>query len=287
MLLFCYHGGMLKRIGIIYHPLKEPAVKLAAELRSFFRRKGLEAWSGSAWEAEKTRCGIEGSDLIVSIGGDGTILRAAQCVLPSQIPITGVNLGMLGFMTELTVTEAKKQLSRLLDGEGWIDERAVIEAELHRPRVKKALKFYALNDVVAARGDVVRVILVEAKIDGQKLTTYKADGVIVATATGSTGYALAAGGPVLLPQSQDMLLVPILPHLSSSFRLVVSPNSVIELKVLTMHAASLSVDGHINPPLENESVITVKRSKHSVRFLRIHPQNAFYLNLAERLKGKQ
>jgi len=277
----------LKRIGIIYHPLKEPAVKLAAELKAFLQRKGLEAWSGSAWEAEKTRCNVDGSDLIVSIGGDGTILRAAQCILPAQIPITGINLGMLGFMTELTVSEAKKQLTRLIDGEGWIDERAVIEAELHRPGVKKSLKYYALNDVVAARGDVVRVILVEVKIDGQPLTTYKADGVIVATATGSTGYALAAGGPVLLPKSHDMLLVPILPHLSSSFRLVVSPDSAIELKVLTMHAAALSVDGHINPPLENESVITVRRSKHTVQFLRIHPQDTFYLNLAERLKGKQ
>ncbi|HXX59283.1 MAG TPA: NAD(+)/NADH kinase [Dehalococcoidales bacterium] len=277
----------MKRIGIIYHPLKEPAVKLAAELKTFLRRKGLTAWSGSAWDVEATRCHVEGTDLVVSIGGDGTILRAAQCILPAQIPITGINLGMLGFMTELTVAEAKKQLARLLEGEGWIDERAVIEAELRQPKVKKKVMYYALNDVIVARGDVVRVILVEAKIDGKPLTIYKADGVIVSTATGSTGYALAAGGPVLHPQSQDMLLLPILPHLSSNFRLVVAPDSAIELKVLTMHSAALSVDGHINPPLTSGSVITVRRSRHTVRFLRIHPRDSFYLNLAGRLKGKQ
>jgi len=277
----------MKRIGILYHPLKDAAVKLAGEIEKSLRGQGINAWSCSAWESEAARSSCADTDLILSIGGDGTILRAAQAIVPREIPITGINLGMLGFMTELSVEEALPQIQRLIKGEGWTDERSLLEAEAVAPGDNRPSKFYALNDIVVARGAVVRVVLIEAEIDGQTLTTYKADGVIVATATGSTGYAFAAGGPILHPHARDMVMAPIMPHLSASYHLVLPPMATVRLRLKTMHPAALSIDGHTNLPVENNTVITVKRSEHTARFLRIHAQDSFYSTLEKRLKGKQ
>jgi len=225
--------------------------------------------------------------LILSIGGDGTILRAAQAVIPGKTPITGINLGNLGFMTELSLTETGGKLNRILDGEGWIDERSLLEAEVLSVEGGKSQTFYALNDVVIARGAVARVIYITAKIDGELLTTYKADGVILATATGSTGYALAAGGPILPPHSKDFLILPIAPLLTAKYCVVLPSESRVELSVQAVHPATLSIDGHTNLPLNSGAVIGVRRSRHKIRFLRIHPKSSFYSTLEKRLKGKQ
>ena len=279
----------MKRVGILYHPMKEAAHTLANQLEDFFGARGLSVWVCSAWEWETAKTQVNGTDLIITIGGDGTILRAAQVVVPEPTPITGINLGKLGFMTELSVDEAMDKLPALLAGEGWIDERSLLEAELspaseeHKP----PSMFYALNDVVVARGAVARVIYVEASIDGQLLSTYKADGVIVATATGSTGYSLAAGGPILHPQAREFQLLPILPHLSFAYTVVLPSTATVKLCISTTHPATLSIDGHINLPLSSGATITVKHSPNTVRFLRIHPETSFYSSLEQKLKGKQ
>ena len=244
-------------------------------------------WLCSAWEREQARVLVNDTELILTIGGDGTILRAAQVALPGQTPITGINLGKLGFMTELSAKEAKDKLPALLEGDGWLDERSMLEAELQVSESEPPRTFYALNDVVVARGAVARVVYVEVSIDGQPLTTYKGDGVIVATATGSTGYSLAAGGPILHPQAKEFLLLPIMPHLSPAYPLVLPATAVVRLRLTTTHQATLSIDGHINLPLNSGAVITVKHSSNIGRFLRIHPEASFYGSLEQKLKGKQ
>jgi len=280
---------VVKRVGILYHPMKEEAYVLAKKLEEFLGSGGFSVWRCSAWEAGTAKAQVNGTDLILSIGGDGTILRAAQVVAPGPTPITGINLGKLGFMTELGVDEALGKLPALLAGEGWIDERSLLEVELpsldewHEP----SRIFYALNDVVMVRGAVARVIYVEASIDGEPLTTYKADGVIVATATGSTGYALAAAGPILHPRAKESLLLPILPHLSPAYTMVLPSTVTIKLRLNTTEAAALSIDGHINLPLSSGATITVKHSCNTVRFLRIHSETSFYSSLEQNLKGKQ
>ncbi len=275
----------MKKIGVVYHP-KVPATRTKArEIEGFLKNKGIFTWACSAWDKEKALERIDGTDLLITVGGDGTILRAVQVVILGATPILSVNLGNLGFMTELSADEALVELPDILDGKGWIDERAMLQAELvaaaHPPRI-----FHALNDVVVARGEIARLIRVDASIDGQPLTTFRADGVIVATATGSTGYALAARGPVLYPQSQDLLLATVAPHLSLAFPLVLPEASVITLRLDTYLTAALSVDGHINLPLANGDTVTVKRSSHTARFLRIHSGGSFYSSLEEKLKGK-
>ena len=272
----------MKKVGIVYHPMKEAANPLAREVARFLDNLGVSAWLCSAWEEDAIKAQVNDTDLIVSIGGDGTILRAAQAVAPGMIPITGINLGKLGFMTELSTDEAIEKLPDLLSGKGWIDERAMLEAQLDGT----GRTFYALNDVVVGRGATARTVNIEASIDGEELIAYRADGVIVATATGSTGYALAAGGPILHPQAKEFILLPIMPHLSSSYSLVLPSTSVVKLRITTAHEATLSIDGHINLPLSSGACITVRLSADKARFLRIHPET-FYGSLEQRLKGKR
>ncbi|MEJ2047361.1 MAG: NAD(+)/NADH kinase [Dehalococcoidia bacterium] len=277
----------MERIGILYHPINKATYPLAQELKGFLSARGVSAWLCSAWEKEEAECQLDTTDLILTVGGDGTILRAAQVVAAHSVPITGINLGRLGFMTELGVDEAKDRLPALLAGEGWIDERAMLEAELLPPGKEAASVFHALNDVVLARGEVARMVRVKASVDEVPLTTYKADGVILATATGSTGYSLSAGGPILHPQAEDFLLLPILPHLSSDYTLVLPATVVVKLHLSVTHQATLSIDGHINLPVSDGATLSVKRSAHKTRFLRVHPETSFYGSLERKLRGKR
>lgn len=278
----------MKRIGILYHPKKKAAHALAQKLEGLLAPQKVSVWLCSAWEVAKAKAQVNGTDLMLSIGGDGTILRAAQVVVPGTTPITGINLGKLGFMTELSPDEATTKLPRLLAGEGWIDDRSLLEGELTTDAKQETpQRFHALNDVVVARGAIARVVQIEASINGEPLTTYKADGVLVATATGSTGYSLAAGGPILHPQAKELVLLPIVPHLSPAYPMVLPATATIQLRLSTPHPATLSVDGHINLPLSSGATITIKHGSHTVRFLRIHPESFFYSSLKQRLKGKQ
>ena len=266
--------------------MKEAAYALAKQLEEFLDSKSISVWLCSAWEGEEARAQVSGTDLILSVGGDGTILRAAQAVVPGPTPITGINLGKLGFMTELSVDETMEKLPALLAGEGWIDDRGLLEAKLSVPSGELPPVFYALNDVVVARGAIAKTIRIEVSIDDEALTTYKTDGVIVATATGSTGYSLAAGGPILHPQAEEFLLLPIVPHLSSAYSLVLPSTATVKLRINTTHQATLSIDGHINLPVSTGATIMVKRSSNVARFLRIHSETSFYSSLEQRLKGK-
>jgi NAD+ kinase len=276
----------IKKVGILYHPRVEITLAKARALANSIKKRGLSSWIGSAWEKEKTGAMLKGTDLLLTVGGDGTILRAVQSIIPRTTPVTGINLGKLGFLTELDADEIVNKLSELLAGKGWLDQRTMLQVELkskgHQSRV-----FHALNDAVIGRGEIARIIRIDAAIDGQAFTTYRADAVIAATATGSTGYALAAGGPVMQPQSRDFLLVPVAPHLSFSYPLVLAENTEVVLSLNTYLAATLSIDGHINVPLSDGDKIVVRRSPHLARFYRIRPRDSFYCTLEDKLKGKQ
>jgi NAD+ kinase len=279
----------IKKIGILYHPMVETTLARTGELKDFLLARGIEVWSCSAWETAQASSLLDGTDLILTCGGDGTLLRAAQVALNQQTPITGINMGNLGFLTEFKADEALQKLPELLEGKGWIDERTMLEARIVTADSSNnpAVSFYALNDIVLARGAIVKLIQVEAAIDGKPVTTYRADGVILSTATGSTSYALAAGGPVLYPQSADFLIVPIVPHLTNGYSLVVPTDGVVSLKLVTHNQAVLSVDGHINLPVSSGAVITVRVSAKKTRFLRLREQNYFFNILEEKLRGKK
>lgn len=278
----------MKKVGILYHPLNDSAHSWAEEINSSLSSTGIVTWVCSAWEEKRARSLLNGTELILSIGGDGTILRAAQVVMSTGVPITGINLGNLGFMTELAIDDLKFPLHELLQGNGWLDQRAALEATA--PPVKESESprtFYALNDVVLARGAIVRMVTIATSVDDETFTNYRADGLIIATATGSTGYSLAAGGPILNPQAREMLLTPILPHLSRPQSLVLPESSTITLTLKSANQATMSIDGHINLPVSTGETITVKRSAHTINFLRAYPENSFYTKLEQKLRGKR
>jgi NAD+ kinase len=272
----------VKQVGILYHPKIEKAKAFSQELEKFLKARGVSFWTCSAWEEDKAKAQMAESELMLSIGGDGTILRAVRAVIPHAVPIVGINLGNLGFMTEFKADEAFEKLPRLLDGDGWIEERAMLEAEL----LSQDKVFNAMNDVFVGRRSSARLVQVETKVDGEVLATYRADGVIVATATGSTGYSLAAGGPILHPQAKEIIFKPVCPHLALDRAVVLPAEAELQIKVTTTHEAMLSIDGQVEMPLSSGDEVKVKRSRHVARFLRIRPKAYFYSYLESRLKGK-
>ena len=280
---------LIKKIGILFHPMVEATRLKAQELAAFLTSRNVSAWYCSAWESDKAAENLKGTDLVLTTGGDGTILRAAQVVLKDRIPITGINMGTLGFLTEFKADTAIAHLEQILAGEGWLDERSTLEARLTTAagETSPPAPFYALNDVVLARGAIAKLIQVNASIDDNPLTTYRADGVILATATGSTGYSMAAGGPILYPQSQDFLMVPIVSHLTLGYSLVLPSQSTVRLQLYTSNQATLSIDGHINIAVNSGAAIGIRRSEFTIRFLRLRRQHYFFNVLEEKLRGKK
>jgi NAD+ kinase len=273
-----------KKIGILFQSKVPAAGTLAEQLAKVVGDMGASVWVCSAWEEDKACEQIEGTRFVICLGGDGTILRAARIASPRGIPILGVNLGRLGFMTELNAEDALAKVPAFIEGVGWVEERAMIQAEVASANVAP---LHALNDVVVGRGERCRLIRVKAKVDGELLTTYKCDGLILSTATGSTGYSLAAGGPILHPHSEEILLKPIAAHLSLATALVLPAEAVVELEVSTTHRATLSVDGQIEVPLSDGDIVRVKRSPYITKMLRSEWPATFYSTLMPKLEKRE
>lgn len=275
---------MKKKVGILFQPKIAAAEDLARQLAKVVGDLGVAVWVCSAWEEDRAREQAGETELMICLGGDGTILRAARVASPLSIPILGVNLGRLGFMTELRPDDALSQVPAFVRGEGWGEERAMLQAELISSDISP---FHALNDVVVGRGERCRLIRVKATVDGELVTTYKCDGLILATATGSTGYSLAAGGPMLHPLAREILLQPIAAHLSLGTALVLSSEATVELEVRTTHQATLSIDGQIEVPLSDGAVVRVRRSPHITRLMRTQRSTLFYETLMQKLEKRE
>jgi len=269
-----------RKVGILYHPKNEAAGTLSQKLEKVAINLGASVWVCSSWDEDCARENAEGTHIIISLGGDGTVLRAARIANPQSIPLLGVNLGRLGFLTEVVAENAIKQVPEFIEGKGLIEERAMIETSISSTGSRT---FEALNDVVVGRGERCRLIRIKTAIDGQLLSTYKCDGIIMATATGSTGYSLAAGGPILHPLAREIVLKPVAVHLGLSSALMLHADSIVELEVNTTHQATLSVDGQIEVPLCDGDIVKVRRSRHTTKLLRANKPEYFYSTLINRL----
>jgi NAD+ kinase len=275
----------MKRIGLVHHP-KLPATQSFAETMAVeAARHGLETWIGSTWDVEAVSGEIAALDLLVTLGGDGSILRAARMSCGHDVPVLGINMGRLGFLAELEPDEWTAALPRLVRAEYWIEERMMLYAEYHRGEACRG-QYEALNDVVVSRGSLARMVRLETHIDGSFLTTYPADGLIVSTPTGSTAYALAVGGPILPPQLKNILLIPIASHLSMDRAIVLSQGATVKILVHTDHQAILTVDGQFEYELRDGDWVTVQASHHASRFIRMKDRTYFYRTLMERLRWR-
>jgi len=273
---------MIKRIGLLHHPKLPATQPTAAAMARESDKYGVEAWMGSTWDEEAVLAEIDRLDLLVTLGGDGSILRAARMAGSHGVPVLGIKMGRLGFMAELDPDQWNAAMPRLLAGDYWIEERMMLYAEYHRGDESRG--YEALNDVVISRGSLARIVRLETHIDGSFLATYAADGLIVSTPTGSTAYAFAAGGPVLPPQLKNILLQPIAPHLSMDRAIVLSQGAVLKIVVQTDHQAILTVDGQFEYELHDGDVVTVQASNNVGRFVRLQDRTYFYRTLMERLR---
>jgi NAD+ kinase len=215
--------------------------------------------------------------LLIAVGGDGTMLRAGHLCAPCGVPILGINLGRLGFLIQVQQNEWHDMLERLFKGEAWIENRMMLRVE-HIRAGEVIGSWQALNEAVVGRGQYLRPVKLAASADGHHLTTYIADGLIAATATGSTAYALAAGGPILPPELRNILIVPIAPHLSVDRAVVLAEGSSISIEVKSENAV-LSVDGAIPTGLAEDDRVDVHAAEYTAQFVRFGDAGYFYRNL--------
>ena len=283
----------MNKIGILYHPKIPEALALAETMRSALAGDVAEVWASESGDEEKAKKSVPGTDLLISIGGDGTVLRAARLVVPYDVLLLGINLGRLGFLTELR--DGDKTIQRLPDvlaGNWHVEERAMLHVQVLDSRDGQVLHgvqpyLHALNDVVVGRDALGRTILVSAYIDGSLVADYRADGVIIASATGSTAYSQAIGGPILHPEAKEMVLVPLAPHLGQANSLVIPVSSVIDLALDPGHTAALNIDGETRIDLGRGHVVRVTMSPHVARFLRLSDSPGFYERVAVRLRWRR
>jgi NAD+ kinase len=250
---------------------------------SWLQSQGLDAWRGTSEEGRDQQESLQNIDLLVALGGDGTVLRAARLAIPLQIPILTVALGRLNFMAELGPNELPVGITKLLQGEGWYEQRSLIHASVQRAG-QTAAEFTALNEVVLSRGDVSRTLTVDVQVDDIPLTTYRADGVIVATATGSTAYALSAGGPIMDPRARALVLVPVAAHLTAVPAMVLHEDSVVTFRAHPHYHAAFSVDGRDDGLINEGDEIQIRRSKHVCTFARVQPPTQLYASFVQRLR---
>ncbi len=297
---------MTNRIGFAYNPTNEAALELRERAGGWCEVHGIAEWASPASDLSTLVRELPGTDALVVLGGDGTFLRAAQAVAEVDVPILGVNLGKVGFLSRVEAESLETMLGHLANGAFGIDERmavcgrilpggmddggaldesALIDASREGDatatsagprdgapddaghRDTRSRPFVALNDVVVARGSLARVCRLDVSIDGSHLATFVADGLVVASPTGSTGYSFSAGGPILDPVGRSMVVTPIAAYLSAIRSVVVSPDQTVRCRVLDAYEALVSIDGREDLPLAVGDVVEVRAYDRPIRFI--------------------
>jgi NAD+ kinase len=266
------------KIAIVAHPKLPDALHDAVVAAEYLAQKGIHVLQGSIYD-ENLRSRVKSGefDVLIAMGGDGTILRAGHLCAPYDIPILGLNKGRLGFLFQIDDQGWQHTLDQLLAADYWVEKRMMLAAEHFRAGESQGAR-QAVNDVVVARGSMMRPIHVKASIDDQYLTTYVCDGLIAATATGSTAYALAAGGPILPPELRNILLIPIAPHLSVDRAVVLAEGATVSIVILSENSI-LSIDGQTPAGLDENDRIEIRAGENTVKLIRFGHPDYFYRNL--------
>lgn len=278
-------GGEVGRAGLVVHAGRPAAVRAAGDLVGWLRRRGVVTRELSdegvgADESLPPERFAAGLDLVVAVGGDGTLLRGARLAAEADAPLVGVNVGRVGFLTEVTPDDATALLDGVLAGRMQIDERTALEA---RPRgASWAGPEWALNEVMVEKKSRHRLITLRARIGDQDVATFSADGVIVATPTGSTAYSFSARGPIVSPQVDCLLLTPVSPHMVFDRSIVIEPSEGVELQVLGDEPGLLSSDGRPGRELPVGATVRIERAKRPVRLVRREAGPGFYALLREK-----
>lgn len=273
----------MRRIGILYHPQRADSSQLVQEVIGLLDQRGMEVWQGPAEDEAGLRRSAPELDVLITLGGDGTIVSAVRAVAAQGVPILGVNLGRLGFLAEVEPGQLAAAIPALLEGRYMVEERMMLRAALRREG-QTILEAEAINDVVVGRGRASRTVRVAVEVNGHYVATHVADGLIVATPTGSTAYSLAAGGPVLAPELRCVVVTPIAAHLSALRALVIPAQSCVGLRLLKAQEAVLTVDGQLDAELLPGDEVQSTISRTTAKFIRFGNEGYFYESILRRLR---
>jgi NAD+ kinase len=280
----------VRSIGLFVKWHQQDAVRLAGEVAEWLAARGIEVLVDETLAADlpaARSCPAAAIaaevDLFIVLGGDGTLLSVSRLVEERRTPILGINLGSLGFLTEVTRDETIPVLERLLAGELEVSERLRLDVIIRRDGVEVA-RYRVLNDLVINKGALARIIDMEAWVDDTYLTTFKADGLIVATPTGSTAYNLSAGGPIISPTLHCLVISPICPHMLTNRPIIVSDEALIRIQVKFQdEEVALTADGQVGMPLHGGDVVEIRRSPHPTMLV-ISPTKDYFQILRTKLK---
>jgi NAD+ kinase len=273
-----------RRVAVCSYQRIPGSVEMAEAIAARLESSGVQATRGTLVDPALRGAVLNGEvDLLIALGGDGTMLRAGQLCGPQHVPVLGINLGHLGFLIEVERDQWGPAVERLLSGDYWLESRMMLRVTwMKGERVQG--EWDVLNECVVGRGRSVRLVELVTEIDGTYLTTYAADALIMATPTGSTAYALAAGGPILPPELRNILIVPVAPHFSVDRAVVLHEGTTVSVTVRTDHQATLSMDGQTPVDLQDGDRVTVRAGDHTVEFVRLQAPGYFYRDLQSRMR---
>ncbi len=279
-----------KSVGIIFKHDFQPAKKECKRLRDWFTQRGITVYTEEmASRAHVSQCLEEDTsipdtvDLVVVLGGDGTLLGAARKVGRYGLPILGVNLGGLGFLTEIPLEMLYKDIEKVITGQVTVEPRLMLQASVLRNGEEKC-RFSVLNDVVINKGALARIIDLRVSIDGHFLTTFRSDGLIISTPTGSTSYNLSAGGPILYPDLEALILAPICPFTLTHRPIIVPDTSVIEVQMGKHNEeVILTFDGQVGFDLMAHDRVIISKSEKKLKLIK-SPDQDYYDILRTKLK---
>lgn len=261
----------MRRIGFAFNPTKPAAIELRDRAMAWCKAHGAESWSAESQSTDELVRGLADSEALVVLGGDGTFLRAARALAKVDVPVLGVNSGRIGFLSKVEPETLEQTLQNLLDENFEIEPRMMLETVLtraaHSDSNAASGRFTALNDAAIVRGAEARVLHLEVDVDGSHLATYIADGVIVATPTGSTAYSFSAGGPILDPTARNLIVTPVAAYLSSIRSVVVGAQHVVRVSLIDGAPGIVSIDGRDDYPIEVGDSVEVRAVDRPMRFI--------------------
>ncbi|MDA8442647.1 MAG: NAD(+)/NADH kinase [Peptococcaceae bacterium] len=251
---------MIQTLGLLFNQDKPQASQAAVQIQAWLQQQGVTVLSDQGQFSQ--------ADAVIVLGGDGTLLRAARFLSPLGIPLLGLNFGHLGFLTEVELAEWRSCFQKLLAGNYTVEARMMLQGTVLRSGIRD-ISALALNDVVVSRGDISRIITLDVTLSGQHLSSYPADGMIVSTPTGSTAYSLSAGGPIVSPLLQSMIITPICPHTLSARAMVVDPEEVLAIRFARGIDCVVTFDGQETIELSPGDAVQVERASFSTQLIKL------------------
>lgn len=273
----------MKKIGIVANLKKNGSRELLDQLKQWLQKRDVQVFDSLENSVEEM---LRQSDMVICLGGDGTFLSVASHMRAVSIPILGVNLGSLGFLTEVKQTEVFEEINAYLLGQHTIEKRLMIacSAASHQQKIER--RFVALNDIVVSREGLTRLLHIEVSVSGEKLTAFRGDGVIIATPTGSTAYSLSAGGAIIHPKLETLMITPICPHASALRSMVVGADEKISIHIRTdrdQEKALLTADGQENMEIDDSYTIEITRSNTVLQLIK-SSRRSYFATLRENFK---